>query len=73
MEEGDLEFVYPQWKMPQDISGRLKDEHSLTPRVQVCVISDEKGNLRVQELTKLKDRAPGKLIKLTRSIKNSLG
>ena len=72
MEEGDLDFIYPQWKMPRDISDRLKEKHSPTPRVEVCVISDEKGNLRVQELTKLKYRAAGKLINLTRWIKNSL-
>ena len=57
MEEGDLEFIYPQWKTPDFITSHLKYKCWSIPHVQLSVISDEKGNFRVQELTKAKERA----------------
>ena len=72
MEEGDLEFIFPQWIMPQNISDRLMAEYWATPRVQLCVISDENGDLRIQELvTKPKERAKGMLNKVKKGMKNT--
>ena len=73
MEEGDLEFIYPQWKIPPNIFDDLKDKYWSIPLVQLCVISDEKGKLRVQEITTIMDRTVGKYNKLTKSKKSTLG
>ena len=72
MEEGDLEFIYPQWKVPVDIIHNLNKKYWSTPLVQLCVISDEKGNLRVQELTKAKDRAIDVWSKVKKIVENHL-
>ena len=71
MEEGDLEFVYPQWIIPDFITSHLKDKYWSIPHVQLCFISDEKGDLRVQELITRSLRAIGRWNKLTKSVKNS--
>ena len=72
MEEGDLEFIYPQWKTPDFITSQLKDKYWSTPHVQLCVISDEKADLRVQELTTRSERFLGRWNKLTKSGKKPL-
>ena len=66
MEEGDLEFIYPQWNTPEDIADHLKDKYWARPRVQLCVISDGKGNLRVQERLKIQYRFLGKFNKFNK-------
>ncbi|KAL9963906.1 hypothetical protein ACROYT_G027461 [Oculina patagonica] len=45
-EPGDLEFRYPDWMIPQYLVESLGREYSGTPEGELCVISDEKGNLR---------------------------
>ena len=70
MEEGDLEFVHPQWKTPDFITDRLKDKYRSIHHVKLCVISDEKGNLHVQELTTRTERAIGWWNELKKSVKN---
>ena len=70
MEEGDLEFVHPQWKTPDFITHHLNEKYWSIPQVQLCVISDEKGNLHVQELTTRKERAIGMWNKLKKNVKN---
>ena len=60
MEEGDLEFINPRWKIPDKIISNLHDKYWSIPHVQLCVISDEKGNYRVQEQTTRKERAIGR-------------
>ena len=70
MEEGDLEFVHPQWKTPDFITDRLKNKYWWIPQVQLCVISDEKGDLRAQEQTTRTERAIGWWNELKKSVKN---
>lgn len=45
-EPGDLEYLYPDWMIPQYLVESLEQEHLTAPSVDLCVISDEKGNLR---------------------------
>lgn len=42
----DLEFLYPDWETPQYIVASLEREYSATSNGELCIISDEKGNLR---------------------------
>lgn len=42
----DLEFLYPDWETPQHIVASLEREYSATSNGELCIISDEKGNLR---------------------------
>lgn len=71
MEEGDLEFIYPQWEIPDDILHNLNKKYWSIGHVELCVISDEKGDLRVQGLTTRTGRAIGRWNELTKSVKNS--
>ena len=57
MEEGDLEFIYPQWIIPDVIIHDLNNKYRSIHHVQLCVISDEEGNFRVQELITRTERA----------------
>ena len=71
MEEGDLEFIYPQWNIPDYITHHLKEKYWSILHVKLCVISDEKGNLHARELTKAKERAIGKWNELKKTVKNA--
>ena len=46
MEEGDLQFKYPNWIVPECILQKIECDHRNTPNGELNVISDEKGNLR---------------------------
>ena len=46
MEEGDLQFKYPNWIVPECILQKFECDHRNTPNGELNVISDEKGNLR---------------------------
>ena len=71
MVEGDLEFIYPQWYTPKFIADRLKDKYWARPLVQLCVISVEKGDLRVQEVTERKEKIIGVWNKVKKGMKNT--
>ena len=71
MVEGDLEFIYPKWITPKFICDRLKDKYYTRPLVQLYVISDEKGDLRVQEVTKRMEKIIGVWDKVKKSMKNT--
>lgn len=45
-EPGDLQYLYPDWMIPQYLVESLGREYSGTPEGELCVISDEKGNFR---------------------------
>ena len=45
LDKGDLEFIYPDWEVPQFIIQTLKRNHWSTPNGELFVISDEKRNL----------------------------
>lgn len=70
MEEGDLEFIYPQWIIPEFISRHLEHKYWSIPLVQLCVISKENSDLRLQELITRKERAIGRWNRVKKSMKN---
>ena len=46
-EFGDLEYLYPGWMLPLYLVKSLDREYSGTPDGDLCVISDELGNVRL--------------------------
>ena len=48
LEEEDIKFHYPDWKVPEYIVKDIGSEYCYTDYGELCVISDEKGKLRFQ-------------------------
>ena len=46
LEKGDLEFIYPDWKVPQFIIQILQRDYKSTRNRELYIISDEQDNLR---------------------------
>ena len=47
-QESDVHFRYGNFRIPQKIIDKLKEEYCSTPCGELCIISDEKGNLRTE-------------------------
>lgn len=45
-QDTDVHFRYRNYRVPQDIIDKLKKKYCATPCGELCIISDEKGNLR---------------------------
>lgn len=56
-EKGDFHYIYPDWKVPQEVVDSIQREHWATPCGQLFVISDNKGALRCIVRVGLIDRA----------------
>ena len=46
MKENDLEFIYPEWYVPQYLIESLKRKYHATPNAKLVVFSDVERNLR---------------------------
>ena len=61
-------FLYPQWEIPFYIIQSFYEEHRLHSDKELCIISDEKGHLRTQVTTYVKDRAGSALMKAGKKV-----
>ena len=68
MREGDLKFLFPQWEFPFYIIESFYEEHRLHSDEELYIISDEKGHLRTQVTTYVKDRAGSALMKAGKKV-----
>ena len=48
LEKGKLEFIYPEWKIRSYVSDDLKKKYHLCSDRELCIISNDKGELRYQ-------------------------
>jgi len=56
MKENDLEFIYPEWYVPQYLIESLKREYHATPNAKLVVFSDVERNLRFRVETDIIDK-----------------
>lgn len=69
LEKGDLQYIYPQWDIPEYITQSLERDYHSLPNGELFVISDEEGNLRHNVIIARTDKALGMLYKARKSIR----
>lgn len=69
-EKGDLQYISPNFKIPLYITNSLKRDYESMPNGELCVISDEQGNLRYKVQLERKDKARGFASKVWRTVTN---